>query len=250
MKNNDSTQIMKKSGNKTVIIIAASVIGVAALGAVAYFGFFSSNPWFVSKEKKELKAEVVQDPYSIQIPETEITEEESLIDLDSLMVDSLYIDTEDWSDTPKPEVKKVVENKPGVPNKSEQSAKTDVKETPVQPKTESSQSPANNDPVPVAMTDEKPMFPGGDSAMYKWLSQHITYPPSASEEGVSGKVTVSFIIETDGSITNVRVVRGKHSALDKEAVNVVKKMPRWNPGKINGKPVRVTYLFPVNFQLQ
>ena len=105
-------------------------------------------------------------------------------------------------------------------------------------------------PVNMAMVEQKPQFQGGDAEMYKWLGNNINYPPAAAEEGVSGKVTVQFIVEKDGSITNVSVVRGKHPALDAEAVRVVKKMPKWIPGRNNGAPVRVTYMLPVTFKLQ
>lgn len=105
-------------------------------------------------------------------------------------------------------------------------------------------------PVSMAMVEQKPSFPGGDAEMMKWLSNNINYPPAAAEEGVSGKVTIQFVVEKDGSISNVIVARGKHPALDQEAVRVVKKMPKWTPGRNNGAPVRVTYLLPVTFKLQ
>jgi protein TonB len=84
----------------------------------------------------------------------------------------------------------------------------------------------------------------------KWLGENISYPAAASEEGVEGRVTVQFIVEKDGTVSNVIVVRGKHPALDAEAVRVVKKMPKWTPGRNNGQPVRVTYNLPVTFRLQ
>ena len=102
----------------------------------------------------------------------------------------------------------------------------------------------------IATVEQKPSFPGGEAAMYKWLGEQIVYPAQASEEGASGKVTVAFIIEKDGSVSNVQVVRGKHPALDAEAVRVVKKMPKWTPGRNNGVPVRVAYNLPVTFKLQ
>ncbi len=105
-------------------------------------------------------------------------------------------------------------------------------------------------PVSMAMVEQKPSFPGGDAEMMKWLSSNINYPPAAAEEGISGKVTVQFVVEKDGSISGVKVARGKHPALDQEAVRVVKKMPRWTPGRNNGAPVRVTYMLPVTFRLQ
>ncbi|MBO5053679.1 MAG: energy transducer TonB [Muribaculaceae bacterium] len=105
-------------------------------------------------------------------------------------------------------------------------------------------------PVSMAVVEQKPSFPGGDAAMYSWLSQNIVYPAAASEEGISGKVTVQFIVEKDGRVSHVHVVRGKHPALDAEALRVVKKMPKWTPGRNNGQPVRVTYNLPVTFRLQ
>lgn len=111
------------------------------------------------------------------------------------------------------------------------------------------EKPKEEGPLSVAMVEQKPSFPGGESAMYKWLQDNIIYPAAASEEGVQGKVTVQFIVEKDGSITHVQVVRGKHPALDAEAARVIRKMPRWTPGRNNGQPVRVTYHLPVKFKL-
>lgn len=111
------------------------------------------------------------------------------------------------------------------------------------------EKPKEEGPLSVAMVEQKPSFPGGESAMYKWLQDNIIYPAAASEEGVQGKVTVQFIVEKDGSITHVQVVRGKHPALDAEAARVIRKMPRWTPGRNNGQPVRVTYHLPVQFKL-
>lgn len=105
-------------------------------------------------------------------------------------------------------------------------------------------------PVSIAMVEQKPEFPGGEAAMYKWLGENIVYPAAASEEGVQGRVVVEFVVGKDGSITNVRVVRPRHPALDKEALRVVKAMPKWMPGRNNGQPVKVTYTLPVTFRLQ
>lgn len=102
----------------------------------------------------------------------------------------------------------------------------------------------------MAMVEQQPEFPGGTSALYKWLSDHINYPAVAAEEGVSGRVIVEFVISKTGEVVNVHVLRGRHPALDKEAVRVVKAMPKWNPGRNNGQPVKVTYTLPVIFKLQ
>ena len=105
-------------------------------------------------------------------------------------------------------------------------------------------------PVSIAMVEQKPEFPGGEAAMYKWLGDNIVYPSAASEEGVQGRVVVEFVVGKDGSISNVKVVRPRHPALDQEALRVVKAMPKWLPGRNNGQPVKVTYTLPVTFKLQ
>lgn len=102
----------------------------------------------------------------------------------------------------------------------------------------------------LANVEQKPTFPGGDAAMFKWLGEHINYPAAAAEEGASGKVQVQFVVSKTGKVTQVKVVRGKHPALDKEAVRVVSAMPNWTPGRQNGQPVNVTYILPVNFTLK
>ncbi|MCH5221857.1 MAG: energy transducer TonB [Muribaculaceae bacterium] len=107
-----------------------------------------------------------------------------------------------------------------------------------------------DEPLSIAMVEQKPEFPGGEAELYKWLSNNISYPAAASEEGVQGRVVVEFVVGKDGSISNVRVVRPRHPALDKEALRVVKAMPKWMPGRNNGQPVKVTYTLPVTFKLQ
>ena len=102
----------------------------------------------------------------------------------------------------------------------------------------------------MAMVEQKPEFPGGEAAMYTWLSSHLSYPAQASEEGVSGRVVVQFDISKTGVVENVKVVRGRHPALDKEAARLVKAMPTWQPGRNNGQPVKVTFTIPITFKLQ
>ena len=102
----------------------------------------------------------------------------------------------------------------------------------------------------IAEITEQPEFPGGDNAMYAWMAKNLQYPPIAQENGIQGTVVVSIIINKDGSVSNIKVARGKDPALDKEAVRVVSKMPKWKPGKVNRQPVRVSYTLPVKFQLQ
>ena len=100
------------------------------------------------------------------------------------------------------------------------------------------------------VVEEMPSFPGGPSALMSYLSSNVKYPVVAQENGVQGRVVVSFVVERDGSITDVKVVRSVDPSLDREATRVVKSMPNWNPGKQNGSAVRVKYNVPVSFKLQ
>ena len=100
------------------------------------------------------------------------------------------------------------------------------------------------------IVEQQPLFTGGPAALMKYLSENTKYPVVAQENGVQGRVTVQFVVEKDGSISDVHVLRGVDPSLDKEAVRVVKSMPRWTPGKQNGITVRVNYRVPVLFRLQ
>ncbi len=100
------------------------------------------------------------------------------------------------------------------------------------------------------VVEEMPEFPGGQSALMKYLSENIRYPVIAQENGIEGRVICSFVVERDGSITDVQVVRGVDPSLDREAVRVIQSMPKWKPGKQRGKPVRVRFTLPIVFRLQ
>ncbi len=100
------------------------------------------------------------------------------------------------------------------------------------------------------VVEQMPEFPGGQGALLKWISENIKYPTIAEENGIQGRVVCTFVVERDGSVTDVQVARSIDPSLDKEAVRVLKKMPRWIPGKQNGSAVRVKYTVPVTFKLQ
>ena len=105
--------------------------------------------------------------------------------------------------------------------------------------------------IPFQLVEEKPSFMGGDANEFsKWVNQRLVYPEIAKENGVQGRVTLQFTVESDGRVTNVKVLRGVDSSLDQEAVRVVSSSPRWTPGKQRDRAVRVTYTFPVIFQLR
>lgn len=94
-----------------------------------------------------------------------------------------------------------------------------------------------------------PEYPGGQEAMFKFLSSSIVYPTEMVDAGVQGKVFVEFIVRQDGSITDARVLRGVAGPLDQEAIRVVRTMPKWMPGRQNGKPVDCRYRLPIAFHL-
>ena len=105
--------------------------------------------------------------------------------------------------------------------------------------------------IPFAFVEEKPGFMGGDANEFsKWVNQRLVYPEIAKENGVQGRVTLQFTVNADGTVSNVKVLRGVDSSLDKEAVRVVSMSPRWTPGKQRDRAVKVTYTFPVIFQLK
>ncbi|MBR0110833.1 MAG: energy transducer TonB [Bacteroidales bacterium] len=105
--------------------------------------------------------------------------------------------------------------------------------------------------IPFQLVEEKPKFQGGDANDFsKWVNQRLVYPEIAKENGVQGRVMLQFTVAPDGSVTNVKVVRGVDSALDKEAVRVVSSSPKWTPGRQRDRAVKVVYTFPVIFQLR
>lgn len=105
--------------------------------------------------------------------------------------------------------------------------------------------------IPFQLVEEKPSFNGGDANEFsKWVNSQLVYPEIAKENGVQGRVTLQFTVENDGRVTNVKVLRGVDPSLDKEAVKVVSSSPKWKPGKQRDRAVRVTYTFPVIFQLR
>lgn len=99
------------------------------------------------------------------------------------------------------------------------------------------------------IVESMPMFPGGDEARLKFLNENVKYPTMANEAGIQGRVYVEFVVEKDGSVTNVRVVRGIGGGCDEEAIRVVKNMPKWIPGKQRSVPVRVRFNMPIKFIL-
>jgi len=107
----------------------------------------------------------------------------------------------------------------------------------------------SNEPDFFTIVEDMPSFPGGDAALLKYIAENVTYPPIAKENGITGVVYVSYVVDKDGSIKDVKVVRGADPFLDKEAMRVVKTLKGYKPGKQRGKPVPVQFTIPIRFVL-
>jgi protein TonB len=103
---------------------------------------------------------------------------------------------------------------------------------------------------PFDVVEQMPTFPGGDEELFKFLGENVRYPVIAQENGISGRVIVKFVVTRKGEVDRIEVVRSVESSLDKEAIRVVKSMPKWIPGKQNGENVSVWFTLPINFRLQ
>ncbi len=107
----------------------------------------------------------------------------------------------------------------------------------------------NNEVKDFGTIEVNPQFPGGEAAWAKFLQKNLHYPSQAIEEGISGKVIISFVVEKDGHLSDITLIRGPGHGLDEEAIRVLKLVPAWKPGIQNGRPVRVRYNMPFNFQI-
>lgn len=106
-----------------------------------------------------------------------------------------------------------------------------------------------NSPL-VSFPDQQPVFPGGTAALFNYLHDNIKYPSLAKETNIQGTVFVNFIVERDGSVSNMKILRPVGGGCDEEAIRVIKNMPRWKPGLQHGRPVRVSFNLPVKFVLR
>lgn len=111
------------------------------------------------------------------------------------------------------------------------------------------QSEVSVDDEVFVVVEEQAEFPGGLDSMYAYIHKNLKYPELAKEKGIEGRVFVSFIIEKDGSISNVKILRGIGGGCEEAAVEMIKNMPKWKPGKQRGKPVRFQFVLPIKFEL-
>lgn len=187
-----------------------------------------------------------------------------VLDEEFLVEEEVEIENTEQQETPPPPPpQEVVQQELEVINVVEDDVKTDVIEINTEDNDEeiTIAPPAEQAPVVeeveevedeiFVVVEKMPEFPGGQQALFQYLSEHVKYPVIAQENGIQGKVVCQFTVNKDGSIVDVEVVRnGPDPSLDKEAVRVIQSMPKWKPGQQRGKPVRVKYTVPVSFRLQ
>ncbi len=240
-----------------------SMVFVAAVAAVAYLGLAAYNSYQAAQKAKfeaEMEASLIETKKQAKVEKkTEAPKVEQVQKVEKVKSSIAF--------TP-PVIKKDSEVKPEEEMKTQDELKEtktaigafDVKgndeaggtvlkaveeiATPEPPKQEAEQNKVFD------VVEQQPQYPGGMGALNHWLGSNIKYPVMAAENGIEGRVVVQFVVERDGSVSGVHVVRGVDPSLDKEATRVVSAMPKWIPGKQNGSAVRVKYTVPVTFRLQ
>ncbi len=252
-------QLRKGTGKRNIW----SMVFVAAVAAVAYLGLAAYNSYQAAQKAKfeaEMEASLIETKKQAKVEKkTEAPKVEQVQKVEKVKSSIAF--------TP-PVIKKDSEVKPEEEMKTQDELKEtktaigafDVKgndeaggtvlkaveeiATPEPPKQEAEQNKVFD------VVEQQPQYPGGMGALNHWLGSNIKYPVMAAENGIEGRVVVQFVVERDGSVSGVHVVRGVDPSLDKEATRVVSAMPKWIPGKQNGSAVRVKYTVPVTFRLQ
>ncbi len=106
-----------------------------------------------------------------------------------------------------------------------------------------------NNPLNFRIVEQLPEYPGGMAALVQWLTKTIVYPPEAHRRNIQGRVVVSFVVNTDGSLSDIRLTKSAHTLLNREALRVAKLMPKWKPGVNNNKPCRTLFAIPIEFKI-
>ena len=252
-------QLRRSTGKRNIW----AMVFVAAVAAVTYLGLAAYNSYQAAQKAKfeaEMEASLIETKKEAKVEKkTETPKVEQVQKVEKVKSSIAF--------TP-PVIKKDSEVKPEEEMKTQDELKEtktaigafDVKgndesggtvlkaveeiATPEPPKQEAEQNKVFD------VVEQQPQYPGGMGALNQWLGSNIKYPAMAAENGIEGRVIVQFVVERDGSVSGVHVVRGVDPSLDKEATRVVAQMPKWIPGKQNGSAVRVKYTVPVTFRLQ
>ena len=220
------TYLEEESSSKKILPIILGILAIAIIGG---------GVWYWSSKNKQTAIT------STIVPKNDSINADAIIDTDSIeVVDSVADDGY---------YEEVVADSIAVDNNYEafESVEEDVSMESIEDDEPKIQEDVNE---VLDIVEQMPSFPGGQAALLRYLSSNVQYPTVAEENGVQGRVIVTFVVERDGSITDVRVAKSVDPSLDREAVRVARSMPRWQPGTQDGKPVRVKYTVPVTFRLE
>ena len=251
-------QLRKDTGKRNVKALLWVLIGIAAIFAIAYANLAIQN---AMKQNVSVETDVELSKLA-QKKEAKVERKEPVkVELEQKVVEKVKSSVKFTA----PEIKKDDEVQPEDELKSQDDlSKTntaigafDVKgndeaegEVLKAKEVVVDEKPKEEETKVFDVVEQMPQFPGGPNALFEYLSKNIKYPVVAEENGIQGRVIVTFVVERDGSITDVKVAKSVDPSLDKEAMRVVKSMPHWIPGKQNGSAVRVKYTVPVTFRLQ
>ncbi len=219
-------------GNKKLLFLEIGLVCSLAV-TLGAFNYTTKEMTKSSLENNEVAEEVEEvmitepletpPPPPVEVPEISFSDQIDIVE-DDIEVEDIIIDSEDSEDF---EIT--------IMDYQEEVVEEEVEE----------------EAIPFQMVSEQPTFMGKDAKEFgKWVGSKIQYPEMARENNVQGRVILQFTIEKDGSLTNIKVVRGVDPALDKEALRVVSSSPKWKPGMMRDKAVRVNYTFPVDFRLR
>ena len=258
-----------KRHNKAMIIVTAALAVILTIVILIFSGVIGGEEEIdpnagvdqalvnLATEEEETEEE---EPQELIEPEPEPEPEPEVQEVAQVKMTELVIE-DDKNVKTENQVKEVdLTDDTSAGTKNVESDQKDIKENvinqvmapPAPPKEEPKPEPKPDPDENKVFTtvEQKASYPGGDAALLAWINSNIVYPPMAVEEDAQGRVIVSFVVEKDGSITDVKVARGRHPELDKEAVRVVKKIPKkFVPAKQNGKNVRYKFNLPVTFKL-
>ena len=252
-------QLRKDTGKRNVKALVWVLIGIAIIFAVAYANLAIQN---AMKQNVAVETDVELSKLSQKKKEAKVDRKEPVkVEVEQKVVEKVKSSVKFTA----PEIKKDDEVKPEDEIKSQDDlSKTntaigtfDVKgndeaegEVLKAKEVVVDEKPKEEETKVFDVVEQMPSFPGGDAELMKFLSTHIKYPVVAEENGIQGRVIATFVVERDGSISDVKVIKSVDPSLDKEAIRVLKSMPKWIPGKQNGAAVRVKYTVPVTFRLQ
>lgn len=258
-------KMRQNTNNRNLMAMIALVCGIALIvGFFVGFSYFKSNVLDKEDATEEKATEMSltaenEEEEEIEEEETPVFEEETPPEMEEVLLEEL-VNSEKYTDFAMDDEKEkeVIKTAEEANEGTEVTATVEFHEGSEEGNKVMSEEKViveekhevEEEKVIHTIVEQMPSFPGGDAALAKFLSSNLRYPPRAEEMGIKGRVTCQFVVETDGSITDARVVRGVDPDLDREALRVIKSMPKWIPGKQNGKSVRVRFTCPINFTLQ